>query len=359
MASSSCPFPSFALGFLAASGLFLLSRRLEGRRKSATSESTSSDTPQELLLSDYSKELETAVCVAKRAGANIRSALCATSKEVSNKGTTGIDFVTETDRKNEVLIFDELKRVFPAYQFIGEETSADAGGIPALTDEPTWIVDPIDGTTNFLHTFPFTCVSIALAVNQIPVLAVVYNPSADELYLAVRGMGAYLNKKRITVSSADRISKALVLTETGYQRDEKKLDTIYSCLRAVVNRGPHSVRIMGSCVLDLCFVACGRLDTMYLGVAGEGGKIWDYAAGALLVLEAGGFVSDCFGKVGADRILHSESILASATADLHQEMAATLLKTVIAQESTEDGGGVAGAMSPLGKTLSQMFAAYT
>jgi 3'-phosphoadenosine 5'-phosphosulfate (PAPS) 3'-phosphatase len=95
---------------------------------------------------------------------------------------------------------------------------------------------------------------------------------------------------------------------------------------------------------------------MYLGVAGEGGKIWDYAAGSLIVLEAGGYVSDCFLKVGSDRILHSESILASATAELHQEMATTLLKTVIAVSREE---GAAGPMSPLGKTLSQMFSAYT
>jgi len=327
-----CPFHSFSVGFAAAAGLFVLARRFEeGRRKKALKKDVPSSSssahellPRELRGCPYKRELMVAIEAALEAGANIRAALDAEHKGVQNKGDDAIDFVTLTDQKNEQLVFERLKRAFPTHLFIGEETSADAGGVPSLTAAPTWICDPVDGTTNFVHALPFTCVSIALAVDHKPVVAAVYDPTADELFLAVRGLGAYLNGQRIQVSTADRVTSALVLTETGYQRGSEQLNTIFRCLRAVVDKGPHSIRILGSCVLDLCYVGCGRLDAIYLGVAGEGGKIWDYAAGSLVVLEAGGFVSDVFGKLRSDQILTSESILAASTAELQVEMVATL-----------------------------------
>ena len=122
--------------------------------------------PPELAKCAYVHELETAIEIAIEAGIKTKNALNEL-KDVYNKGSTGIDFVTDVDRANEVLIFTALKQAFPTHSFIGEESSADAGGIPKLTDAPTWIVDPIDGTTNFVHSFPFTCVSIALAIEQV------------------------------------------------------------------------------------------------------------------------------------------------------------------------------------------------
>lgn len=358
-----CPFHSFSLGFVAAAGLFMLARRLKNERRRtkggkdvpSSSGSVAALLPRELHRCPYTRELLVAIGAALEAGANIRSALDAANKRVLNKGDAdGIDFVTDTDQKNEQLVFERLKLAFPAHEFIGEETSADAGGVPPLTAAPTWICDPIDGTTNFVHAFPFTCVSIALAVDMKPVVAVVYDPTADELFLAVRGLGAFLNGQRIQVSSANRIRSALVLTETGYQRGSVQLDTIFRCLRAVVDKGPHSIRILGSCVLDLCYVACGRLDAMYLGVAGEGGKIWDYAAGALVVLEAGGFVSDVVGNLGSDLILTSESILAASTAELQVEMVGTLAAAVseVPPRAPATKAEVPGPLSPFTKLFS-------
>ena len=116
------------------------------------------------------------------------------SKNITNKGPS--DFVTETDKANEAMIFQKLREVFPAHRLIGEETSADNGAIPKLTKDPTWIVDPVDGTTNFIHGFPFTCVSIGLAINEEVVLGVIYDPFRDELFTAVRGFGSFCNTIR-------------------------------------------------------------------------------------------------------------------------------------------------------------------
>ena len=105
----------------------------------------------------------------------------------------------------------KLKKLFPNYEFIGEEEAAELGTLPKLTDKPTWIVDPIDGTTNFIHSFPFSCVSIALAVKQEPVLGIVYNPYLDELFLAVKNKGSYLNGKKLNVSKATSVTDALMV----------------------------------------------------------------------------------------------------------------------------------------------------
>ena len=126
-----------------------------------------------------------------------------------------INFInfTETDKENEKLISMKLKKLFPKYEFIGEEEAAELGTLPQLTDKPTWIVDPIDGTTNFIHGFTFSCVSIALVVKQEPVLGVVYNPYLDELFLAVKGKGSYLNGTKLNVSKAISITDALMVVK--------------------------------------------------------------------------------------------------------------------------------------------------
>jgi hypothetical protein len=116
------------------------------------------------------------------------------SKTVEHKGK--VDLVTETDKACESLIFEYLKTAFPSHQLIGEETSA-IDGTPELTDAPTWIVDPLDGTTNFVHRYPFVCVSIGLVVDKVPTVGVVFNPILDELFTAVKGRGAFLNGQHI------------------------------------------------------------------------------------------------------------------------------------------------------------------
>ncbi|CAA3010987.1 Inositol monophosphatase [Olea europaea subsp. europaea] len=150
-----------------------------------------------------------AVDAAKRAGEIIRSGFYQT-KHVEHKGE--VDLVTETDKRCEEVIFNFLKQHYPNHKFIGEETTA-ASGASELTDEPTWIVDPLDGTTNFVHGFPFVCVSIGLTIGQIPTVGVVYNPIMNELFTAIRGKGAFLNGKPIEVSSQSELMKSLLATE--------------------------------------------------------------------------------------------------------------------------------------------------
>lgn len=237
------------------------------------------------LLSDY---LAAAVEAAQKAGEVIRKGFYQT-KHVEHKGQ--VDLVTETDKACEDLIFNHLKQLYPAHKFIGEETTA-ACGTSELTDEPTWIVDPLDGTTNFVHGFPFVCISIGLTIGKFPTVGVVYNPIMEELFTGVQGKGAYLNGKLIKVSSQSELVKCLLATEAGTKRDKATLDASTERIKSLLFK-VRSVRMSGSCALNLCGVACGRLELFY--ETGFGGP-WDVAGGAVIVNEAGGRVYDPSGK---------------------------------------------------------------
>ncbi|XP_022132376.1 inositol-phosphate phosphatase-like [Momordica charantia] len=248
--------------------------------------------------------LGAAVDAANKAGQLIREKFYQT-KHVEHKGE--VDLVTETDKACEELIFNHLKQRYPSNKFIGEETSAAYGAVE-LTDEPTWIVDPIDGTTNFVHGFPFVCVSIGLTIGKVPTVGVVYNPIIEELFTGVRGQGAYLNGRPIKVSSQDELIKSLLATESGTTRDKSTIDAVTGRINSLLSK-VRSLRISGSCALDICDVACGRIDLFYLN--GYGGP-WDAAAGAVIVTEAGGLVYDPSGKefdITATRIAASNPLL--------------------------------------------------
>lgn len=253
------------------------------------------------------KFLAVAVDAAKRAGEIIRKGFYQI-KHVEHKGQ--VDLVTETDKECEVLIFNHLKQHFPNHKFIGEETTA-ACGITELTDEPTWIVDPLDGTTNFVHGFPFVCVSIGLTIGKIPTVGVVYNPIIDELFSGIRGKGAFLNGIPIKVSSQAELVKSLLATEVGTKRDKFTVDATTNRINSLLFK-VRSLRMSGSCALNLCGIACGRLDLFYeLGFGGP----WDVAAGVLIVEEAGGRVFDPSGKdfdITAQRVAASNPILKDA-----------------------------------------------
>lgn len=232
--------------------------------------------------------LATAVDAAKKAGEIIRDGFHKT-KQVEHKGS--VDLVTETDKACEDLIFNHLKLHHPKHKFIGEETTA-ACGITELTDEPTWIVDPLDGTTNFVHGFPFVCVSIGLTIGKVPTVGVVYNPIIDELFTAIRGKGAFLNGTPIKVSSQSELVKSLLVTEVGTKRDQSTVDATTDRINSLLFK-VRSLRMSGSCALNLCGIACGRNDLFYeLGFGGP----WDVAGGAVIVEEAGGLVYDPSGK---------------------------------------------------------------
>ncbi|KAF8414209.1 hypothetical protein HHK36_002209 [Tetracentron sinense] len=232
--------------------------------------------------------LDVAVVAAKRAGEIIRSGFHQ-KKHIEHKGQ--VDLVTETDKACEDLIFNHLKQHFPEHKFIGEETTA-ACGTTELTDEPTWIVDPLDGTTNFVHGFPFVCVSIGLTIGKVPTIGVVYNPIMDELFTGIRGKGAFLNGTPIKVSSQTELVKSLLATEVGTKRDKSTVDGTTNRINSLLFK-VRSLRMSGSCALNLCGIACGRLDLFYeLGFGGP----WDVAGGAVIVQEAGGLVFDPSGK---------------------------------------------------------------
>ncbi|CAN6479112.1 unnamed protein product [Victoria cruziana] len=208
--------------------------------------------------------LTEAIEAAKGAGDVIRKGFYQ-SKHVEHKGQ--VDLVTETDKACEELIFNHLKKHFPDHKFIGEETSASLGTAD-LTDDPTWMVDPLDGTTNFVHGFPFLCVSIGLTIGKVPTVGVVYNPIMDELFTAVHGQGAFLNGKPIKASSQTELVRALLATEVGTKRDQVTVDATTNRINKMLFE-VRSLRMSGSCALNLCGVACGRLDIFYeLGFGG-------------------------------------------------------------------------------------------
>ncbi len=230
--------------------------------------------------------LNIAVRAARRAGSIInRAALDSGSLQVRSKRAN--DFVTEVDRAAEAAIIEAVHAAYPDHAILGEE-SGSVG--PAEKSEYRWIVDPLDGTTNFIHGFPQYCVSIALEHRGALAHAVVYDPQKNELFTASKGRGAFLNDHRIRVSKCQRLGDALI--GTGFPFKElSRADFYLKQLKTLMEKS-SGVRRAGAAALDLAYVACGRLD----GVWELGLSPWDMAAGALLIFEAGGLVGDLEGE---------------------------------------------------------------
>ena len=201
--------------------------------------------------------------------------------QVSNKGD--IDLVTEADLASEKLIIERIKSYYPRHAILAEE-SGDTDVIPGQS-EWKWIIDPLDGTTNFAHTYPCFCVSIGLERNGVIELGVIYDPMRDELFAAERGQGATLNDRRIRVSTVDDLNAAMLCTGFPYNVRERP---DFARHFANFTMAAQAVRRDGSASLDLAYLACGRFD----GFWEEGLRPWDIAAGVLLIEEAGGLVTD-------------------------------------------------------------------
>ena len=206
--------------------------------------------------------------------------------QVSHKGPA--DFVSNADQRTERILFEELTRARPGYGFFGEE-----GGMREGPDKShRFIIDPIDGTTNFLHGVPHFAISIALEREGQLQSAVVYNPITDEMYVAERGHGAYLNDKRLRVSTRKALPESLIATGIPFMArgtDEER-DRSLAEVKAVVSR-TSGIRRFGSAALDCAYVAAGRFDAFWE----RGLNPWDIAGGILLVREAGGVVSNLNG----------------------------------------------------------------
>ena len=219
------------------------------------------------------------------------------------------DFVTQVDQAAEQAIIEVVKKAYPDHGFLAEESGASEG----KTDY-VWIIDPLDGTTNFLHGFPQYCVSIALAHKGVVTQGVIYDPVRNDLFTATRGRGAFLNDRRIRVSRRAHLREALVGTGFPF-RDGSYLDTYMQMMKVMIQQ-TAGLRRPGAAALDLAYVAAGFYD----GFFEIGLNAWDVAAGSLLVLEAGGLIGDFAGE---GDYLHGGQVIA-ATPKVFAEIVQTL-----------------------------------
>ncbi|HYC38636.1 MAG TPA: inositol monophosphatase family protein [Usitatibacter sp.] len=255
--------------------------------------------------------LNTAVKAARKAGSIITRASFDIDKLTVRRKQQN-DFVSEVDNAAEDAIISVLKDAYPDHGFLGEE-----GGYRDKDAEYLWVIDPLDGTTNFLHGFPQYCVSIGLLHKGTLSQAVVFDPNRNELFTATKGAGAYLNDRRIRVSRTDKMEDALLGTGFPF-REIVNVDDYLRMLRNAM-KTCSGVRRPGAAALDLAWVACGRID----GFWEIGLSPWDMAAGALLVREAGGLVGDLAGE---DKFLDTGRIVAA-----NGKLFAALLKLLAAK----------------------------
>lgn len=222
------------------------------------------------------------------------------------------DFVTEVDQKAEEIIINEIKRHYPSHGIVAEES-----GSSNPQADIQWYIDPLDGTTNFIHGFPHFAVSIAAWQDGRPLLAVVHDPIKNEIFEAKRGGGAFLNRRRIRVAQAEETSRSIFASGLPPYRRAEQID-IFQKRMEVCMRDTEGYRRAGSAALDLAYVAAGRLDAYW-----EGGLCsWDIAAGILLVQEAGGIITNIEGaSVNLD-----ECDVLCANAKLHRQFLQLLKK---------------------------------
>jgi len=246
----------------------------------------------------------------KEAGAFIRKEFnhFDTSK-IEYKGRSN-DLVSYVDKETEKILVEGLRKILPQAGFIGEEGAAEDG-----TDDLQWVIDPLDGTTNFLHGMPSFSISVALIQRKTILIGVVYEINLSECFYAWKNGGAYLNGNKITVSPVNSLDKSLIATGFPYSL-RGKADNYFDIIKELVNK-THGLRRLGSAAVDLCYVACGRFEAYFEYNI----NIWDIAAGILLVQEAGGKVTD---YSGGDDYLYGKELL--ATGNIHDETLSIIKK---------------------------------
>jgi myo-inositol-1(or 4)-monophosphatase len=259
-------------------------------------------------VTDLNDLLAIATRLAREAG-QIQRERYATDLQIETKSAS-IDLVTEVDKACEALIVDSLKKERPGDAILAEE----GGGTDSDGAEWRWVIDPLDGTTNFAHAYPRFCVSIGIEHRDVRSVGVVYDPLLDELYHATRGGGAFLNGRPIRVSSEDSLDNALLATGFAYDVRRTRDDNIAQFARFL--KTARAVRRDGSAALDLCYVAAGRLDAFWEFKL----HAWDVAAGLLIVDEAGGRCSDAYGGPP----LRSGRETVASNGHLHDEMISVL-----------------------------------
>ncbi|KAL3939690.1 MAG: hypothetical protein SGBAC_005635 [Bacillariaceae sp.] len=244
------------------------------------------------------KVLQVAQDAARQAGKKFRDiALSSENVKLATKSAT-TDLVTETDEECEKLIIAQIKANFLDPTIIGEESAGSDRY--ELSDSPTWTIDPIDGTTNFVHRLKMSCVIISYIVKKAVKVGVIYDPYADEMFWAISGKGAFLSTGNgesvpIHVSTTTTLSNAVISMDPGYGRDKVAVERYTKMQAAILLRSVRNLRVIGCAGLSMAWVACGRLDAGFeLGDwdSNRGPKIWDFAAGSLLLSEAGGLTLD-------------------------------------------------------------------
>lgn len=228
-------------------------------------------------------KLDVAIKAARLAGNHIQRAARDLNRIQINKKQHN-DYVTNIDREAEKIIIDSIKQVFPSHSFLCEESGS------ILTHSSyRWIIDPLDGTCNFVHGIPHYCVSIALYHNDKPLIGVIYDPNRNELYRALQGRGAFLDDRRLRINIGHDIKDSIVACSFSVRNDEADLHS--NCIKKVA-RACLSVRHISAAALDLAYIAAGRYDALFA----KGLQPWDCAAGMLIVREAGGYVGNFLGN---------------------------------------------------------------
>jgi myo-inositol-1(or 4)-monophosphatase len=231
-------------------------------------------------------------------------------RDIQQKGGQEKNLVTEIDKQSERMIIDLIRKHFPQHDILAEESGTKEGN---TSSEFRWIIDPLDGTTNYTHSLPVFCVSIGVEHNGTIVCGAIYDPNFDELFTAERGKGAYLNKKRIRVAQTQSLNKSLLVTGFPYNVADNPGHAVEHFVHFLMKS--QAVRRIGSAAIDLAYTAAGRYDGFWEVALNP----WDMAAGALLVEEAGGTITDFAGNpfsIYKPEVLASNSLIHQAMIDV-------------------------------------------
>uniref|UniRef100_A0A1I7YA06 Inositol-1-monophosphatase n=1 Tax=Steinernema glaseri TaxID=37863 RepID=A0A1I7YA06_9BILA len=281
--------------------------------------------PVELLHPDEDRFFNFALELVKKAGRLVRDAFDQPSSNVQTKASN-TDLVTETDQAVEAMLIKGLSAEFPEHKFIGEESVAGgqkiesvAGGQKIVySDAPTWIIDPIDGTTNFVHRIPMVAICVGLAIKKELRAGIVYNPITNELFSAQVGRGAFRNGFPIKVSQTEAVCKSVLLLQIGADRSDKIVNPFIESFKAtMVNNDARGHRSFGSAAINMVYVAQGSVDAY----AEYGIHAWDIAAATVIVREAGGIVID---PTGAELNVMGRKVLCAGTKKLAEELSGML-----------------------------------